>query len=320
MINESVDLQDLTLTNLPEGKKLIVFSYGNIYQNETNFNLATIFKELYKEEPEYFVRYLNLKEMFAFPLGTVIENQHKIGTHAGHLARFQINIEKGLLEPKKIRDIPSLKRLMDELPKKLGNYSIEWHKNQQNYSTFIDNFSGQTIIFPHYEIAIYFYFTSSSMTRQIMAGSLQQNALLDGLYKKASLDKGYGEIYLKFNANSNDAENIFRFVIDKQANNMWYQVRRDLTASRINIAKEKRKHGFANSTPEMMLQANFPTSGVINFTARVRVLDDGSLFVLRILQEDTFYPFIKIRVIREFSNGKEDVAGVIKREAPVKKI
>ena len=319
MMNESVDLQDLTLTNLPKGKKLIVFSYGNIYQNETNFNIAMIFKELYKEKPEYFVRYLNLKEMFAFPLGTVIDNQHKIGTNAGQLASFQINIEKGLLETKKIREIPSLKRFMDELPKKIGNYSMEWHKNQQNYSTFIDNWSGQTIIFPHYEIARYFYFTSSSMTRQIMAGSLHQNALLDGLYKKASLDKGNGEIYLKFNANSNDAENIFRFVVDKQANNMWYQVRRDLTVSRINIAEEKRKHGFVSSTPEMMLQANFPTSGVVNFRVRARVLDDGSLLVLRILQENTFYPFTKLRVIREFLNGKEDVVGVIKRKAPVKK-
>ena len=46
------------------------------------------------------------------------------------------------------------------------------------------------------------------MTRQIMSETQGQNSPLDGLYKRATLDNGIGEIYLKFNANNVDAENI----------------------------------------------------------------------------------------------------------------
>ena len=51
-MNESVILQDLILTKLPKNKKLIVFSYGDIYQNETNFSIPIILKEIFKEKPE----------------------------------------------------------------------------------------------------------------------------------------------------------------------------------------------------------------------------------------------------------------------------
>ncbi|MGG7074527.1 hypothetical protein U5B43_09830 [Campylobacter sp. 9BO] len=48
-MNESIDLQDLELSGLPKNKKLIVFSYGSIYQYQTNFKIAIILKELYKD-------------------------------------------------------------------------------------------------------------------------------------------------------------------------------------------------------------------------------------------------------------------------------
>ena len=46
MTSETVDLLDLTLTALPKDKKVTVFSYGSIYQSETNYSIAIISKEL----------------------------------------------------------------------------------------------------------------------------------------------------------------------------------------------------------------------------------------------------------------------------------
>jgi len=318
MTSEAVDLLDLTLTTFPKDKKVTVFSYGSIYQSETNYSIAVILKELYQENPAYMVSFINLKELFAFPLGTVIDNQRKIGLNSGSIDSFEINIHSGLLEQKKLKDIPKFEAFMEQIPAKINGYSALWHKYPQNYSVFTDT-NGRTIIFPHYEIARYFYFTSSSMTRQLMAVSSEHNALLDGLYKKVKLENGKGELNLKFNANSNDAENIFRFVIDLYAKNMWHQVRRDLSASKITIVEEKKRRGFKDFSPEMILSANFPTYGRTNFTARVKNIDKNTLLVLRILQEDTFYPFESLKVIREFSNGTEDVVGVIKKKAPNKK-
>ncbi|WP_223155814.1 Tn7-like element transposition protein TnsE, partial [Campylobacter concisus] len=311
-MNESVNLQDLILTKLPKNKKLIVFSYGDIYQNETNFSIPIILKEIFKDKPEYFLSFFNLKEICAFPLGTVIENQQKNGTSAGDIHNFQISIGDGLLTAKNLKNIPILDKFMSELPEKIGKYNIGWHKNQQKYSTFTDNLSGRTVIFPHYEIARYFYFTSASMTRQIMSETQGQNSSLDGLYKRATLDNGIGKIYLKFNANNIDAENIYRFVIDKRANNMWLQIRRDMVASKILSEHRKQSVNFVGSRNTMTIQANFPVPGKINFEARVKVLSDGSFLVLKILQENSFYPFEQLKVIRELPGGKKDIIGVIK--------
>lgn len=318
-MNENVNLQDILLTKLPENKKLIVFSYGDICQNETNFNIPLIFKELQKDEPKYYLCFFNLKEICAFPLGAVVENQHKNGSNAGIVQDFQIIIGDGLLETKNINDIPILDEFMNSIPDKIGKYNVRWHKNQQKYSTFVDSFSKKIIIFPHYEIARYFYFTSASMTKQIMSESQNQNSSLDGLYKRAVLNKGNGEIYLKFNANNSDAENIFRFIMDQKANNMWHQVRRDMVASKILSEQKKRDYNFENPQGDMTIQANFPVSGRINFRARVKKFSDGSFLVLRILQEDTFYPFTKLKVFRELSSRKDDIVGVIKNINPLKR-
>ena len=152
MTSETVDLLDLTLTAFPKDKKVTVFSYGSIYQSETNYSIAIISKELYQDNPAFMVSYINLKELFSFPLGTVIDNQQKTGFNSGSIDSFEINIHSGLLEQKKIKDIPKLKAFMEQVPAKINEYSAQWHKNQQNYSVFTDT-NGRTIIFPHYEIA-----------------------------------------------------------------------------------------------------------------------------------------------------------------------
>ena len=98
MTSETVDLLDLTLTAFPKDKKVTVFSYGSIYQSETNYSIAIISKERYQDNPAFMVSYINLKELFAFPLGTVIDNQQKTGFNSGSIDSFEINIHSGLLE------------------------------------------------------------------------------------------------------------------------------------------------------------------------------------------------------------------------------
>ena len=37
-----LELEEFSLTYFPKDKRVVVFSYGNIYQQETNFKLALI--------------------------------------------------------------------------------------------------------------------------------------------------------------------------------------------------------------------------------------------------------------------------------------
>lgn len=100
-------------------------------------------------------------------------------------------------------------------------------------------------------------------------------------------------------------QKIYRFVIYKRANNMWLQIRRDMVASKILSEHRKQSANFVGSPNTMTIQANFPVPGKINFKARVKVLSDGSLLVLKILQENSFYPFEQLKVIRELPGGKK---------------
>jgi hypothetical protein len=55
-----LELDEFLLTYFPKDKKVMVYSYGNIYQQETNFKIALILKEMVDNaEPEYFLRYIN---------------------------------------------------------------------------------------------------------------------------------------------------------------------------------------------------------------------------------------------------------------------
>lgn len=308
-------LEEFSLTYFPKNKKVVVFSYGNIYQQETNFKIALILKELDVLIPQYFLVYINLKDIAIFPLGTIVDNQKKINEYDGLKSNLFLDLEK--VESKTLLEIPGLKKELVTLdfPNKINNFSSRYHIQGQYYFILKDENTDKNVYISHYEVARWFYFTTPSMTKQILSASLKDdNSIIKGLYKNIyHMDSDLKEITLTQNANTNDAANIFRYATDKFSNNSWYQVRRNLTASAQEIKLDKEQKGYTSSSNEMKLKVDFPIKQTISLNARVKVLDDGSFFVLKFINEDSSYDFETLFIKIERKNKPDEPIGVIKK-------
>jgi hypothetical protein len=318
-----LELNDFTLTYFPKKRKVIVFSHGNIYQTESNFKIALILRSIDSNETDFFLVYLNLKEILAFPIGTVIDNQERIGLFAGSRKYIQIDLENNPIEQKMLFQIPPLKKFIEDnnVPDKINNFNAKFHMSGQWYYVLKETYTGKNIYIPHYEIGRKFYFTSFSMTRQILSASLKEgDSILDGLYKDIkTIDLDTEEITLCQNANTGDAENIYRFATNPYALNAWYQVRRNLTASAKKFQEKKEQYGFSSTGSEMKLKVDFPVKEIINIYGRVKELEDGSLLLLKILEEDTSYDFERLFIKIERKNKPDEPVGVINKEKVDKK-
>jgi|GEM_PF-920012 len=318
MDNIELELNDFTLTYFPKDRDVVVFSYGNIYQTETNFKIAIILKSIDSDIPEYFLVYINLKEIIAFSIGTLIKNQERTNKSAGTKADIRIDARDKEIEKKLLFQIPQLNQYIEDsiVPDKINKFNSKFHIKGQWYYILRDEFSGKNIYIPHYEVARRFYFTSPSMTRQILSAALEEkSSVLKGLYKNIEdIDLDTKEIVLTQNANTIDAENIYRFATNVDSFNAWHQIRRNLTASAIKIKEQKEVAGFSSTGNEMKLKVDFPVKEVIDIHARVKVLPDGSLLVLKILEEDTSYNFERLFVKIERKNKSDEPVGVINKE------
>ena len=308
-------LEEFSLTYFPKNKKIVVFSYGNIYQQETNFKIALILKELDVQIHQYFLVYINLKDIAIFPLGTIVDNQKKINEYEGLKSNLLLDLEK--VESKTLLEIPVLKKELVTLdfPNKINNFSSKYHIQGQYYFILKDENTDKNVYISHYEVARWFYFTTPSMTKQILSASLKDdNSIIKGLYKNIyHMDSDLKEITLTQNANTNDAANIFRYATDKFSNNSWYQVRRNLTASAQRIKLDKEQKGYKSNSNEMKLKVDFPIKQIISLNARVKVLDDGSFFVLKFINEDSSYDFESLFIKIERKNKPDEPIGVIKK-------
>lgn len=308
-------LEEFSLTYFPKNKKVVVFSYGNIYQQETNFKIALILKELDVLIPQYFLVYINLKDIAIFPMGTIVDNQKKINEYDGLKSNLLLDLEK--VESKTLFEIPELKKQLvtSDFPNKINNFSSKYHIQGQYYFIFKDENTNKNVYISHYEVARWFYFTTPSMTKQILSASLKDdNSIIRGLYKNINhIDSDLKEITLTQNANTNDAANIFRYATDKFSNNSWYQVRRNLTASAQEIKLDKEQKGYASNSNEMKLKVDFPIKQTISLNARVKVLDEESFFVLKFINEDSSYDFETLFIKIERKNKPDEPIGVIKK-------
>lgn len=311
-----VELEDFSLTYFPKDKKVMVCSYGNIYQKETNFKIALILKEIDKKESEYFLTYINLKDMANFPIGSIINNQKKLNTFIGFHENLVLDLEN--VECKMLFEIPRLKEKLISInfPDKIGNFSSKYHVQGQYYFILKDENTNKKVYIPHYEVARWFYFTTPSMTKQILSASLSPiTSVLNGLYKSiTNINLDTKEITLTQNANTNDAPNIYRYATDEYANNCWYQVRRNLTASANEIRLLKEEKGYSSSSNEMKLRVDFPIKEEISLNARVIVLEDGSFLVLKFINEDSSYDFENLFIKIERKNKTVEPIGVIKKK------
>lgn len=310
-----LQLEEFLLTYFPKNKRIVVFSYGNIYQQETNFKIALILKELDVLIPQYFLVYINLKDIAIFPIGTIVDKQKKVNEYEGLKVNLLLNLEK--VESKTLFEIPELKKQLvtSTFPNKINNFSSKYHIQGQYYFILKDENTNKKVYIPHYEVARWFYFTTPSMTKQILSASLRDdNSIIQGLYKNINhIDSDLKEITLTQNANTNDAANIFRYATDKFSNNSWYQVRRNLTASAQEIRLDKEQKGYSSNSNEMKLKVDFPIKQTISLNARVKILDDGSFFVLKFINEDSSYDFETLFIKIERKNKPDEPIGVIKK-------
>lgn len=317
-MEEPKELNDFTLTYFPAERKVVVFSYGNIYQSETNYKIAIVLKSIDREISEYFLVYLPLKEIIAFPLGTIVDNQNRTGLFAGYKADIAIDVSNKQIEKQLLYKIPQLVEHIDnyQVPEKINKFNAKFHIKSQWYYIFSDLNSGKKIYIPHYEVARKFYFTSPSMTRQILSAALEEKStVLKGLYKNVEeIDSDTKEITLTQNAKISDAENIFRFATNAYSHNSWHQIRRNLTASAEKIRLKKEKNHIASTGSEMKLQVDFPVQEIIQMYVRCKVFDDGNILVLKILEEDTSYDFERLFVKIERPNQPDEPVGVINNE------
>jgi len=318
LAKEDIELNDFTLTYFPKDRDVVVFSYGNIYQTETNFKIAIILKSIDSDIPEYFLVYINLKELLAFPIGIRIKNQERTNKFAGTRTDIRIDARAKEIEKKLLFQIPQLNQYIENsiVPDKINKFNCKFHIKGQWYYILKDEFTSKNIYIPHYEVARRFYFTSPSMTRQILSAALEEkSSVLKGLYKNIEdIDLDTKEIVLTQNANTNDAENIYRFATNVDSFNAWHQIRRNLTASAIKIREQKQVSGIRSTGNEMKLKVDFPVKEVIDIHARVKVLPDGSLLVLKILEEDTSYNFERLFVKIERKNKPDEPVGVINKD------
>ena len=179
-----LELEEFSLTYFPKDKRVVVFSYGNIYQQETNFKLALILKEMLEENPEYFLVYINLKDMANFPIGSIIDNQKKLNTFDGTKVNLLLNLVK--IDSKMLFEISELRQelVLPNFPKKIDNFNAKYHIQGQYYFILKDEYTNKNVYIPHYEVARWFYFTTPSMTKQILSASLrEESSILKGLYK-----------------------------------------------------------------------------------------------------------------------------------------
>jgi hypothetical protein len=310
-----LQLEEFLLTYFPKNKKIVVFSYGNIYQQETNFKIALILKELDVLNPQYFLVYINLKDMAIFPIGTIVDKQKKVNEYEGLKVNLLLDLEK--VESKTLFEIPELKKQLvtSTFPNKINNFSSKYHIQGQYYFILKDENTDKKVYISHYEVARWFYFTTPSMTKQILSASLRDDSsIIQGLYKNINhIDSDLKEITLTQNANTNDAANIFRYATDKFSNNSWYQVRRNLTASAQEIRLDKEQKGYSSNSNEMKLKVDFPIKQTISLNARVKVLNDGSFFVLKFINEDSSYDFETLFIKIERKNKPDEPIGIIKK-------
>ncbi|RXJ84076.1 hypothetical protein CRU90_06660 [Arcobacter cloacae] len=310
-----LQLEEFLLTYFPKNKKIVVFSHGNIYQQEINFKIALILKELDVLIPQYFLVYINLKDIAIFPIGTIVDKQKKVNEYEGLKVNLLLDLEK--VESKTLFEIPELKKQLvtSTFPNKINNFSSKYHIQGQYYFILKDENTDKKVYIPHYEVARWFYFTTPSMTKQILSASLRDdNSIIQGLYKNINhIDSDLKEITLTQNTNTNDAANIFRYATDKFSNNSWYQVRRNLTASAQEIKLDKEQKGYSSNSNEMKLKVDFPIKQTISLNARVKILDDGSFFVLKFINEDSSYDFETLFIKIERKNKPDEPIGVIKK-------
>lgn len=293
---------------LPIDKKVILVMYSHLYQFESDIFISLIFKDYESSSSEYYLSLVPLKAISAFPLGTIFKEQkiHNEKSESRVVNNITINLEEKKYESFKFSELKSFfKYIKENIPDKIGKYYGQ-HKSigEQRFFIFEDSFNSIKVLIPHYEIARWYYFKSSSLTRQLLSMNLE------GLYKEASYlddEEKKGKIILNFGASNADAPEIFRFAKNPFSKIMFDSFFLDLSQS----IQEK------ETFKKMTLNTNIPIFGEINIKGKGFFIDKRKeyFFINQIIEEDSDYPFQELDIYREKkskSSGARKVSRKVK--------
>ncbi|MBE0513932.1 Tn7-like element transposition protein TnsE [Sulfurimonas sp.] len=298
-------ISDFTIDNLPDGEHLVVW-----YNNVNHFNIKTqdfyiifIIKNL--KTKEFKIIYRNIKESPDISLGSIIYNKSVTSKSIGEEFISIIDVPKhDALFTMKRESLDFYKdeeyfSLPEDIPLTIHTYNLLKRSREQRLLEYTD-IDGNKILFPSYVIAQYYYYRSSSMSKQVMAHYITNETALKGLYKSYSRDEdGNASIVLKPNACASDGAEIFRFAVDEYANYNFHRVYKDLAKSKREIDADLKELKINPTHNTAALSALFPFYDLAYIRYRGVVLSDDRILALEILAEDSKYPFEKLTIYRQ---------------------
>ena len=302
---EDISYSDLTIEKLPEGDFIVAW-YNSIHQwkdKPQEYFINIILKNIETNEPVLIER--NTKEIPAIVLGQFVKNKKfdssKIGQHFTckiHLGQIpnQDFSQKLSTDVSASHDFFNFSQ--DGITLSSGKtYNLKKYNHNQKLLIYRDIESNKNIIFPSYGIARYFYFRSPSMITQVMSSNLGPlRDAVKGFYKKLTFNPstGAGEITLNNNAANIDAPEIFRFAYDSYARKMFHLVKEELVRHNEQLKRLYEKNNWKKDHNWGDLNVFFPFADIdVEFKVRGLKLDNGDIFVLEILTEDSPYPFLQ---------------------------
>lgn len=298
-------VSNFTIDNLPEGQHLVVwFNNINHFEIKTqDYFITFVIKDL--QTNQYRIIYRNVKESPDISLGSIIHNKRVTDKTIGEEFTSVIDVpmhdkvftmKKEKVEFYKGEDYFLLP---DNITLTSNRYNLLKRSQEQRLLEYMD-LEGNVILFPSYVIAQYYYFRSSSMTKQVMAKYITNETALKGLYESYRRDEeGNASIVLKPNAGSRDGAEIFRFVVNKYANDNFHRVYKDLVKSKMEIDAVLKKMKITSHNNTAALSALFPFHNLAYFRYKGVRLSDGRILVLEILAENSEYPFQSLTVYKQ---------------------
>ncbi|HEX5330625.1 Tn7-like element transposition protein TnsE [Sulfuricurvum sp.] len=312
---DEFNYNDLTIENIPTGEYLLVWPNNiNKYPTNTRDYFATLaLKNLLTGELQTIKR--NIKEIPALPLGTIIRDRKVTTEKVGELYNFNMAVMDTQtsinLSPDFFTKTNSyFSGLNTKIPTANGHlYNLEHHSKSQ-YGIELTK-EENTVFFPAYVIAQYFYFRSASLIKQLMSATHVHGDAIRSLYKKIVVDAtGNMSVLLSPGASPEDAPEIVRFATEPYANEMFHRIYTDLADSNMKnkAFHEKRNWSYPYNTAS--LQCYFPFAADVDITFRGVKLKENYYLALEIIQENSVYPFEKLTIYTEHAKRKNCVVPV----------
>lgn len=301
----NLNYNGLTIEAFPEGEYTVDW-YNNISQNlldPCNYYIKLVLRNTTTNEIK--VIDCNIETIPNFSLGSIIKDKQHTSQKIGKLYNFSFL----LTNPQTIQNIPSkyfnehiqyfngLNRIIS-----LSNsqqYNLGFHSSTQ-YGISLTN-EGNTVFFPAYVIAQYFYFRSRSLIDRVLPCFKTHADAVKSLYTELyTYGDGDIEITLPSHISPNDAPEIMRFnELNSYGATMFQRIYIDLAMMQLKNKAHYAQKGWAFQYNSAALKVYFPILGNINMTFRGVMLADNEYLALEIIQENSAFPFDKLTVYKE---------------------